>query len=406
MNKSLLLFLILLSVSFSENSFGSSIIEVERTWMINCPIDRCSMDFNGMVAVNNSNQRVILIETEPEMDIIGDEEIHVLYADDVGKGTTTLKTTVLLEIDYNTGLGSDFPLIPQEVNSTELTECNEAIALRAGNLADNVSILRTIRNNVEWVYDNIGYDISYFGITGDAKTVFAERRGVCVEYSHLLISMLNSLGIETRYVNGYVLSDAWQPHAWAEAYIPEYGWLPIDPTFNQAGILDSSHVIISYGTDQQSVYDIVTSETSNLTLDSSTDISSYSPIEDPKGLGISISFDNSTYIAKVEVTNNRNEYVFATYHFSSPEKYWETDSELLLMEPFETVEKEYRVNYGALPEGYIYTIPVRASVNGAKATKQIVIRKSEVKEDIEDNICLFALILALLPVILWSREIS
>jgi transglutaminase-like putative cysteine protease len=408
MNKFLLLFLILVSLSFSENSFGSSTIEMERTWTIDCPVESCFVDFRGMLVVNNSNQRVISITTEPHMDIRRENsEIRVLYAETIDKGVTVLKASVLLEVDYDTALRGDFPLAPQEVNSTDLTEYNDAIARRARSLTENDSVLNTLRNSVEWVHQNIEYDLGYFGISDDAKTVFVERRGVCTEYSHLLISMLNSLGIKTRYVNGYVVGEDWQPHAWVEAYIPEYGWLPLDPTFNQAGILDSSHVIISYGVDQKSVYDSVTSQITDIVMDSETNLGDYAPVEDPKGLDISIEFDDATYVTTVSITNNRNEYIFGSHQFSSPEKYWGVSSELLLISPFGTVEKNYPVDYESLPEGYIYTIPVKASVNDAEASEQIVIRKSLADErDIKGDLCSNVFILALLPVILWLRETS
>jgi len=409
MNGHLLLFILLVSVSFSENSFGSSLIEIERAWMIDCPEETCLVEFEGMLAANNSNQRVISIETEPAMNITAKgEELRVTYSGSFKNGTTVLRAAAVVGVDYDTALRTDGPLVPAEANSTALTAYNAPIAARAAMLADNYSLLGTIRNNAEWVHANIDYDLTYFGISKDAQSVFVERRGVCVEYAHLLISMLNSLGIRTRYVNGYVLASDWQPHAWVEAEVPGYGWLPLDATFNQAGILDSSHVIISYGLDQQSVYDRVVSKTRNIMLDSETTVLSYSPVENPKGLEASLGYDNETHTATADVENTRNEYLFAIYRFSSPREYWGDDTALLLLEPLETMHREYRVDYEGLPEGFVYTVPLRVSANDAEESMQVEIRKSRTVETAEDNICVSAFIVALafLPVVLWSKETS
>ncbi len=406
MNKALVLFLILISVSFCENSFGSSRIDIERTWMITCPAESCSIEFDGLLAVNNSNQKIISMETEPRMEILeNDSEIHVIYAGDISEGTTILNANITVEVDYDTKIRKDRSLSGQETISTRLTEYNDDIAETAAVLAENDSMLKTIRNNVEWVHENVEYDLAYFGVSNDAQTVFRERRGVCSEYAHLLISMLNSLGIETRYVNGYVLAEEWQPHAWVEAYIPGYGWLPMDPTFNQVGIIDSSHAMISYGADQESIYDIVTSKKSDIMLSSETHIADYSPAEDEKGIRLSLDFDDETNIVEAKIVNTRNEYIFGSYTFSSPEKYWGRESELLLLEPLETRTEQYQLDYESLSAGYVYTIPVEASVNDAEISEQISIRKeADGEEQLEGDLCLSAFILGLLPVVLWSRE--
>ncbi len=406
MNRCLLVFLVLLSVSFSENSFGSALIEIERVWSVHCPAQSCSVEFDGMLIVNNSNQRVISIETEPAMNITdGNGGLRASYHGVFENGTTILRGTALVQVDYDTELTNDPLLLPVEVNSTELVACNAPIAGRAAALAVNSSLLETIRKNVEWVHKNVDYDISYFGVSKDAQAVFMERRGVCVEYSHLLISMLNSLGIKTRYINGYVLAGEWQPHAWVEAEIPGYGWLPLDATFNQVGILDSSHVMISYGLDQRSVYDRIVSKSPDIMLDSETTVKRYSPVENPKGLEASLRYDNQTHVANVNIRNTRNEYVFALYRFSSPREYWGDDTALLLIEPLERVQRGYEVNYETLPEGYVYSVPLEVAANDAKASTQAVIRKGRALETVEDNLCVSALIaLAILPVVLWSKE--
>jgi transglutaminase-like putative cysteine protease len=65
------------------------------------------------------------------------------------------------------------------------------------------------------------------------------------------MEMLRMVQIPARYVSGYIctMRDGMRgegaTHAWAEAYIPDYGWLGIDPTNNC--IANETHVRLAVG---------------------------------------------------------------------------------------------------------------------------------------------------------------
>lgn len=74
--------------------------------------------------------------------------------------------------------------------------------------------------------------------------LFQAREGYCTYYSTAMAVLLRTIGIPSRWVEGYrvpipsgggtfVVTDA-QAHAWVEAYIPPYGWLTFDPTPSSA----------------------------------------------------------------------------------------------------------------------------------------------------------------------------
>ena len=93
-----------------------------------------------------------------------------------------------------------------------------------------------------WVHANVGYDEAMTGQEKSATWVLANRRGVCVEFSTLFIALARASGIPSRYVSGYsyTSSKGWLGHAWAEVYIGD--WVPIDPTWMEAGHLDATHI--------------------------------------------------------------------------------------------------------------------------------------------------------------------
>jgi len=93
-----------------------------------------------------------------------------------------------------------------------------------------------------WVHENIQYDESLSGKQMDAEWVLANRRGVCTEYTSLFIALARSVGIPARYSSGYSYTSTkgWLGHAWAEVYLGE--WVPVDPTWMEAGHLDATHI--------------------------------------------------------------------------------------------------------------------------------------------------------------------
>ena len=68
----------------------------------------------------------------------------------------------------------------------------------------------------------------------NATEAFARKRGLPRDLSHIFIGAAHSLGIPARYVAGYCGADdtATAPaagHAWAEASVPDLGWVAFDP---------------------------------------------------------------------------------------------------------------------------------------------------------------------------------
>ncbi len=83
--------------------------------------------------------------------------------------------------------------------------------------------------------------------------VLISRKGVCQDFTNLFACMARLLGIPARYCCGYLYTGEKEQdsvannssHAWAELYIPHFGWKGFDPTNGTLPHLD--HVRLAYG---------------------------------------------------------------------------------------------------------------------------------------------------------------
>jgi transglutaminase-like putative cysteine protease len=140
------------------------------------------------------------------------------------------------------------------LRETPLTRPDTAIVAfareaRAGADGDTLALLHQM---TERLHRDIVFDTDPTHTATTAAEAFALRRGVCQDLSHVFISAARSLDIPARYVGGYfhradgvVRQEA--GHAWAEAFVPDIGWVGFDPA-NGISPTDQ-HVRVAIGLD-------------------------------------------------------------------------------------------------------------------------------------------------------------
>lgn len=98
-----------------------------------------------------------------------------------------------------------------------------------------------------WVTANITY--VYPPEKRGAMAAYQYRSGDCGQFADLFIALARSLGIPARLQAGFVFSkERVSYHVWAEIYLPNKGWFPVDPTRkNGFGFLDNKRLIASVG---------------------------------------------------------------------------------------------------------------------------------------------------------------
>ena len=103
----------------------------------------------------------------------------------------------------------------------------------------------------KYVYDNFEYRKGVTTVETGAGEIWKLKAGVCQDFAHILLVMLRMVGIPARYVSGYIcpkgqeLRGEGATHAWAEVFVPFYGWIGLDPTNNC--IASDRHVRLAIG---------------------------------------------------------------------------------------------------------------------------------------------------------------
>jgi transglutaminase-like putative cysteine protease len=129
------------------------------------------------------------------------------------------------------------------LRDTALTEADTAIrdfAQKIRDLSGGVALAE-----LHGVLDRLFEDIAGDGAAGDAVSqaapaknaaeAFARKRGSPKDLAHIFIGVARTLGIPARFVRGYFRepdksAEAETSHAWAEAYVPDLGWVGFDPS--------------------------------------------------------------------------------------------------------------------------------------------------------------------------------
>jgi transglutaminase-like putative cysteine protease len=129
-----------------------------------------------------------------------------------------------------------------------------ALELDARRRVDPLTLLRELNSAVYQAFD---YSSSTTEVDSPIDVALEARKGVCQDFTHILIALVRSIGIPCRYVSGYLFyhrGDRSVPdatHAWAEAYLPQIGWVGFDPTNNV--VASERHIRVAIGRDYNDV---------------------------------------------------------------------------------------------------------------------------------------------------------
>ncbi len=131
-----------------------------------------------------------------------------------------------------------------------------------------------------YVFTNFKYIPNITTVTTTLNEVWNLKAGICQDFAHLLIAMLKLANIPARYVSGYICPNKngmrgdGASHAWVEAFLPNYGWVGIDPT-NDC-LAEDKHVRVAVGRDYNDICPVkgaFTGNSSHQTMNVSVSVS-------------------------------------------------------------------------------------------------------------------------------------
>ncbi len=122
-------------------------------------------------------------------------------------------------------------------------------------------VFEKTKSIMQWIQSEFAYEPGSTGVDTALEQSFAERRGVCQDFSHIMIGMCRSIGIPARYASGYIytgdsgdsedLVGSQASHAWCEIYLPNDGWTGFDPT--NTVLADNRYIKTAIGRDYEDV---------------------------------------------------------------------------------------------------------------------------------------------------------
>ena len=118
-------------------------------------------------------------------------------------------------------------------------------------------IVAAIEDLAMRIHGDFEFESGATTVTSTIDDLLDGGKGVCQDFAHLMIGSLRSRGLPARYVSGYLEtrpppgrpkrqgSDV--SHAWVGAWIPDLGWLDLDPTNDKR--VDDAYVTTAWGRD-------------------------------------------------------------------------------------------------------------------------------------------------------------
>lgn len=131
--------------------------------------------------------------------------------------------------------------------------------LRETGITRTADPMSTLRRLNRMLFEAFSYAPEETEVDSPIDVALTKRKGVCQDFTHIMLATARLWGIPARYVSGYLYtkrdagdrSAADATHAWMEAFVPGCGWVGFDPTNNV--LAGERHVRVAIGRDYDDV---------------------------------------------------------------------------------------------------------------------------------------------------------
>jgi transglutaminase-like putative cysteine protease len=218
-------------------------------------------------------------ERSDSFDYFGNAVVSVVYRAPHDALKVGMTARVLVEPEGQTfDVSPDLPTLRRELSGVlslapqsphHFTTASPRVALDEAitayareSFAGAATVRDIVRRLGERIHDEFEYDSESTEVETTPQEAFALRRGVCQDFTHVMIAGLRGVGIPAGYVSGFLrtipppgkerLAGADAMHAWVRAWCGnDTGWIGYDPT---NGVFSSDdHIAVAIGRDYQDV---------------------------------------------------------------------------------------------------------------------------------------------------------
>jgi hypothetical protein len=211
-------------------------------------------DLNIYLALPQSSPRQLFVEAPVFISSVKHDFIDDQWGQTVARfHFDTVKTGEMVQASYETvvelsehwfyirpeKIGS-LKDIPREIKEKYLVD-NTKFALESETIkgavkkavGDETNPYWMMRKIFRYIIDNMFYELA--GGWNVAPAVLERGNGSCSEYSFVFIAMCRAAGLPARYEGsiaqrGDLASEDEVFHRWCQVYLPNYGWVPVDPS--------------------------------------------------------------------------------------------------------------------------------------------------------------------------------
>jgi len=137
----------------------------------------------------------------------------------------------------------DLDAIEFSLDSKRVARSTQLADYAQPSFADGVSLADGVVSLCARVHADFEFDADATQVDTPLVDVMEIRKGVCQDFSHVMIGSLRSLGLAACYVSGYIetkpppgkprLAGVDRSHAWVGIHLGSGRWIGIDPTNNR-----------------------------------------------------------------------------------------------------------------------------------------------------------------------------
>jgi transglutaminase-like putative cysteine protease len=157
-------------------------------------------------------------------------------------------------------LTAALPFVFDYLQPTEMVKTGkESMQWAKRHLSGRALLRQGLESLMRGIYENFKYRKGATDFSTDLSVIWRDRIGVCQDFAHIMLSVLRTAGLPSRYVCGYIetapprdangqrLVGSLATHAWVEVLLPGHIWVALDPTNNRW--CGEQHVGVSFGRD-------------------------------------------------------------------------------------------------------------------------------------------------------------